>query len=429
MSDVFKTLSDEICNIEKSLYVNDYKVDNIHLWPIYRLAYYIQRKKTRNNHTKNSLFQRIKNYLIFKYLATTNSKKSFNTLTKIVFLGSNSHRIKDDRGIYVNKFFNSISSQVNHIVEYDNLILNLDNNSVSLNSFISKSSRPSKKFIYEIKKLSTAIKLITSKKIDFDRIELFVINVLSYYNRIYPTLKKSNIQKVYVCSYYSQPALGFVIAANQLGIKTIEVQHGPIGLNHLAYSNWNNLPQNEKYLAIPSEIHIWHKNFNFYLSNIFENVKVTGNYYLKNFKIDNINYEKSVFLITLQPMDDKLPNIYFRIIEKYYEKFKIVIRTHPRQNRNSLFKQTKKRLEIKYNVSYHSAKEKSIVEILLKTKIHFTGYSGTFFEALELNVPTLFFNSLALNFFSNFKNDHNCWFCHNMNFNSVDFVIKKNINV
>ena len=47
MVDVFKTISDEICNIEKSLYVNDYKVDNIHLWPIYRLAYYIQRKKKR----------------------------------------------------------------------------------------------------------------------------------------------------------------------------------------------------------------------------------------------------------------------------------------------------------------------------------------------------------------------------------------------
>ena len=269
MSNLFKELSDEIYFIENSLDVNSFKIGDIHLWPIFRLAYYIQRKKKKNNHTQNSLYKRIKNYLIFKYLGITFVKKYFNPLTKTVFLGSNSQRIKNKHGVYVNKFFDKISSPIDHIIEYDNLIFNLDVNSKSLNSFISKLPRTHNKSLNEIKKISKEIKLISKKNIDFDRIELFVSNVLSYYEKIYPILKKSSINKVYVCSYYSQPALGFIIAANQLGIKTIEVQHGPIGEYHLAYSNWNKLPQNKKYLSIPDEIHIWHKNFNFYLSNIF----------------------------------------------------------------------------------------------------------------------------------------------------------------
>ena len=425
MSDIFEELSTEIKKIELAIDVDSYKIEDIHIWPIYRLGYYISQKKKRNNHTKPSLKARVLNKLNKVIINFFTFKKEFNFKTSLVYLGANTQRMKFKDGIYRNKFFHKMASPINHIIEYDNKILNLDRSTNLLEAFLSKPLVKSNLDLSILQKLSAEVENNNEGKFSSKEVELFVIKVLNYYLRILPSLKKSNIKTVYVCSYYSAPALGFVIASNKLGIRTIEVQHGPIGKNHLAYSGWNNYSENINYLAIPDEIHLWHKNFSNHVSNIFNLKKVTGNYYINSIDSKRMKKNKFVFLFTLQPMDSVLPEIYFSIIRKYHSLYKIIIRTHPKQNFNSDFLSTKKLLENNYNVEYNLAINVPLHETLSVTKIHFTGFSGTFFEAFEMNIPTLFFNPLALNFFEEFIEREQ--YCGNLEFEQIDKIIKKHL--
>ena len=424
MENIFDQLKSEINKIESEIDVNSVVIDGIHIWPIYRLGYYISQKKARNGHIKPTFFKKLLNKIFEYYFYYFNKSQDYNPLTTTVYLGSNNFRTKFDDGLFKNKFFNKISSPTNHIIEFNNKLFKLDDNSKLLECFLSKShslNTSSHKIIYD---LSKRINKDLLTNVDLSSINNFVFKVLAYYYKIYPKLKKSNIREVYMCSYYSAPALGYVIAANKLGIKTIEVQHGAISNSHLAYCSWDNNSKEYNYLAIPKELHIWHKNFKDSISGIFKKVVVTGSYYINSVKAVDQKLEKDIFLFTLQPMDSNIPIVYQQIIQKYSKSYKMVIRTHPKHNYNSEFNATKSLMIRKYGVIYQSANDTPIHSVLNKTKIHFTGFSGSFFEAFELNIPSLIFNPIALKLISKFLDEKHCYYCGDYTF----YEVKKLIN-
>ncbi|MEO6773411.1 MAG: hypothetical protein ABI467_10390 [Kofleriaceae bacterium] len=60
----------------------------------------------------------------------------------------------------------------------------------------------------------------------------------------------------FVVNYYDLPAMAFVLACRELGIRTVDIQHGIQGELHMAYSHWNQVPA-AGYAVLPSLFWCW----------------------------------------------------------------------------------------------------------------------------------------------------------------------------
>ena len=392
-SDGFILIKSIIINIEKKINVDSYKYSNIYIWPILRLAIYIYLKKQYNNHQSVSFSQKItaklKSLLLkFSYKLTNN--KNYNL--KNLYFGSNSHRILTN-GKYENKFF----SNENLVVEYDNNLFNLGGNTIPLEKLVklNKDLRNSRNDLNEI---FLKVKEFIPKSVNYNLIKNFCEISLKYYESFQEQLNCPELKKVFILCYYSPSMLGLTIFCKINRINTIEVQHGPISDLHLAYSGWDNCNV-KKYQCI--QIDIWHEGFKKYVEDTFNEISVEGNYYLKKLKY-NKELIKDSILITLQMSDSTLNEIYLHILEEFGDKYKIVIRKHPRQVISSEMNNKIKDLNYRYKNLFFQEGSESINDVLNNSFIHITAHSGTFFEALNFKIPTIFLSQRATEYFHTF---------------------------
>lgn len=138
----------------------------------------------------------------------------------------------------------------------------------------------------------------------------------------------------------------WISAANQLGIITVDVQHGiQVGWNPL-YNNWYELPKEEGYQAIPDYFWVWgEKEFNS-IKKVFASSKhqpIIGGFpwlsrqldYMPPLK-DSVKAElekyNKIFLVILQNQKE-VPVEYLDIIESSGDGVAWIIRHHPKGNK------------------------------------------------------------------------------------------------
>jgi hypothetical protein len=83
---------------------------------------------------------------------------------------------------------------------------------------------------------------------------VFVIRLVSQVLKKILTLK--GVKKVYVTAYYSEPQMALLLAARELGIPTVDLQHGVQARAHKAYGSWSKVPP-EGYNVLPDEFAVW----------------------------------------------------------------------------------------------------------------------------------------------------------------------------
>lgn len=423
--DFFNKIYCEINDLEHKINIESYYFNSIELWPIFRLGYYIYRKKMISRYSKQSTLKKIVDKfkrINLKFSYSFKRKINFDKI-KTLYVGANTHRTLIN-GNYINRYFNHLLNDSSKLIEYNNRFNKLESGAVDI-EFISRDYSYLTKS--EIKSLNILKNDLISLNLDTKLINevvkytLSVINYCSYFESFLSTTK---ISKIYLLSYYSAPALGICIAANKLNIKTIEVQHGPISKFHLAYS-MNFKKKLNSFKAIPDEIHLWHNSFEKIVSDSFKAFKTTGNYYLNEYIDTNRKSNRSKILISLQPKDGILPELYLNIILQFYNKYSIVLRLHPRINISNYLKKQIKNIRKIYGVTISNPYKIPLHEDLRDVFVHITGYSGTTIEALSLGITSLLVDQKANHFFENFIDEEKIIFCDKMSNKKIFQLIEK----
>lgn len=232
----------------------------------------------------------------------------------------------------------------------------------------------------------------------------------------YKFLKKfTSIKKIFLPAWYFPDMMGIIASAKQLGISTIEVQHGKQGKLQAAYSGWNYFPENG-FLNMPDTFWSWGKKS---IHNILRSSPdrkfhkpVLGGYawpiWYKTFiqnesNLDQIKKSKVKLLFTMQgnigdTNDEQLPNSLLNLV-KYYEQksnktsekiFELKIRIHPSKVNEDYFYLKKRLGELFYSelISYSSKLNCSFYDDLLWANHHITFYSSCALEALIFGVKS-----------------------------------------
>ena len=105
-----------------------------------------------------------------------------------------------------------------------------------------------------------------------------------------PTIRRSGAEVAFVNTWYSLEGQAFVLAARRLGLRTVDLQHGMQGAQHVAYSRWCAVPA-DGYATLPDEYWVWGREE----ADAIEawshgthrhRARVTGNFWLQHWRHD-----------------------------------------------------------------------------------------------------------------------------------------------
>ncbi len=173
--------------------------------------------------------------------------------------------------------------------------------------------------------------------------------VLGYEKVFKSILCKYRPKIIFIACYYHDVAFALILACNDLGIKTIEFQHGQQGDYHYMYTHWSKLPKTG-YDLLPEYFWMWGEKSAERIRKWADGtsrhrVLVGGNPWLSycvnesavhdDWKIDmeqleelSGKYSRKV-LVSLQPIPDYFPGYLVEAIKKSKDIFWL-IRLHPK---------------------------------------------------------------------------------------------------
>lgn len=435
--------------IEANYPVNEWKINDIHIWPILRIRLYfylINKIESGKNIFSDNIMSNKKsvtNYSFYKkkgiqlkswlrkIFCIINFYKWFFKLPKKqnVFLGADSHRVEYKQKRY-NRYFDVFIEKFNLFKEsilFEYGGVNIDNHfnkemiwkyDEALKGFIFRKKmffrkRNSKK---ELVGYDSFIKLLESNLITssfsyqnsyFNLVNYIENNFLEKINFFEKVLKRVEPKKLIVLCYYSEEIMAFIVAANKLGVETFEMQHGPQSDIHLAYGSWSNIPT-EGYDMLPRKFWCWDNNtkkmLDFWMgkSRLYSS-QVVGNPWVEYWKRNpEIYFHHNYILYSLQPdpytIEKLFPPVLIEFIRK--QKYKWFIRLHPRQldQRNKLEEFLHKN-EILHLVNIEDATNDPLPQLLTNCIIHITNFSGSAIEASFFNVFTVLISEIGMFFF------------------------------
>jgi len=211
-------------------------------------------------------------------------------------------------------------------------------------------------------------------------------------------LRKFKVEHLINVVYCNYTTIAFILAAKQLGINTTEYQHGSQDETHPHYTKWS-LIGSSGYTLLPQNYWVWNQYTLRYMrewadKTTYHKVTLTGNFYLSSYvtKSQPKPKKKNIVLLTLQ--DPKLlPAFMYDAIQRSSREWHWWVREHPRY---PLDQQTWAKFIECSNGQAVDVSDSDLYELFSNVKIHTTGYSTCAFEAEQFNVPTVFFDTLAL---------------------------------
>lgn len=430
-----------ILQIEQDFPVNNWKINDIHLWPILRIRLFFYLINKLENTKKNSNLQKRTNFKagFFQKIIRLIEKKLTQYKDTVhyffwhfklperenIFLGSDSHRV-DYKNSRFNRYFDVlIEKEQLHgnslYFEYGSDLKNQYNKDL-----IFKYDKPLKGYLSlkgTYKKINTSLDGYTNFLDYLSKQELFhefvkqnkQESIVYWFKKYFglkilfflKVLKKINPQKIVILCYYSDTIYALLVAANRLGIETIEMQHGPQTDIHLSYGSWTCVP-NEGYDVLPRNFWCWDN----YSKEVLEKwisknkkyaVKVVGHPWVEYWKNNEKEYfEKDFILYSLQPNPITLEQLFTPTILQLIKEtdIKWFIRLHPRQLKElDSIKSFLKEKNVLHNVNIDNATYDALPILLSNAKKHITHSSGSALEASYYGLKTILINEIGLKSF------------------------------
>tara|TARA_Y100000294_G_scaffold177740_1_gene204570 strand:+ start:1090 stop:2568 length:1479 start_codon:yes stop_codon:yes gene_type:complete len=419
--------------LEEKLNKNQLKYKNIKLLPFIRLLLFTESniKNIIKLNKKNFIsrfvffFLRIHNIIIKKIKYIFDIYKLKKKKIDLIFFSHNQFyydNIENKKtNLFIDPYFKALKKKFNSLkveivpINYKNknnklfepYYLNLLN--VSTSSYIKKffglNSENEKntyknfnlKYVKSIIGNSQYIKM--NKKLD---------QIIFDYQIIKIFLKQLKPKIVFFNCYYLYENFSLILACKDLGIKTVDIQHGGQELYHLMYSNWFK-PQKNGYELLPEYFWVWGKNQK---NDGFLNHKKTKHKYMVggklqlNFWKKNKNYfdkylkeEKKLFLSNAKKYDKiimfavtfEIPDIVIDLIKSSPKNWLWLFRYHPRHTNMAGIE--KKLYKLKnFNVEFKFS-SKVDLNFLLNNITHvIVEYSSVIYDAEYFNVSSIILN-------------------------------------
>ena len=434
-------IKDFILQVESKFSVNDWQVDGVHIWPYLRIRLFfflIRQVEQINNQTDQSNFHhqsdqlsKLSPFHFLKYLLKQIYGRLFLSnffsrlpQKKIIFLGSDAHRVPFKNKRY-NRYFDVLIDKYN--IHQDAIYFEYDSKALG--------NQYNQDLVYKFQKaLQYFLKYRRDEKIEvkLDRyadfltyleesgvgssfiksnsnqhIDLWARGFIKKIQFFKTIINSIDPEKLVILCYYSDNVMAFTAAANQEGVKTIEMQHGPQTAIHMAYSNWTKIPA-LGYDMLPRHYWCW----DFYSKEIIStwakpplySVQISGNPWVNYWKENVHEYShKNFVLYALQPNQvctiQQLfpPSIVNFIKNQPYQWF---LRLHPRQipERESLVNYLKQN-GISELVNIDEATNDPLPLLLLNAALHVTHCSGSTIEAAFFDTHTVLINKIGIDSF------------------------------
>ncbi len=394
---------------EEQFDVASWKVKGVYFWHLIRNRFIVDKRKKTNKNELKFWIKLIWGTFINSFILI---KKSFNYKEKNLFIsgGDVFERIEDG---YKHKFFQSLWEEnlaTPIYLEYRKGKIKGSVNSIEfltptliftkiIGFFIRvdlEKLRDYNRFIkYARQKLTSEYNHIISK--DFVSREIKIVKASEIYWKF--LLKKLSVKKVYIVAYYNGHFYGLIKACRELGIDTIEIQHGVQGAYHLAYGSFYNIPQ-QGYDTLPKIYWCWNE---IYFNSINEWASKTSfhkaynkghtwiNYLRKN-KILTEGHNKDIILFTSQPykLEIAFSQFVLEVLTKIQDLGIVYLRLHPSQlSYKEKIREYLKSNNIYEYVNMDVASTENLAKILNRTKLHITLDSSVIIEADMFDVDSV----------------------------------------
>jgi hypothetical protein len=268
--------------------VNDWRVNGLQIWPFLRTG--IAYSQNRNPNTKNKIApsrkfrQRIVDDLrtVFTLLVQLPIVRLKHTSAKRLFFGTISHRSRIDN-LWINKYFDMAVHDLKRSGERSVILEGtkdlhrerLFNSEMVYSLFslyiftelakrFSKHSQvavslPKYEEFYSFLLKSVDHPDLIEKNFKKGDVERRSISLYLRKESVKKQLKSSSVEWVYILCYYSATLYPVIAACNELGIPTVDIQHGGIGPGHFSYDSWSQVPASG-YSLLPRFFWSWDVN-------------------------------------------------------------------------------------------------------------------------------------------------------------------------
>lgn len=426
--------------LEENLAVNDYRFKGVLVWPYIKVSIYIKmlglvnRKKssTQAVRASNPQMHRLRMYL-------GNLKRFFHTLTalwqsSVVILAPEAHNNVMAKGAVLNRSTYGMNKCFE--AHQQRAPLNLEYNDE--HSFC---DTPKKYpawdisfFVFALNELCRSLIKRTQHRGDAELHYVDEINQCLEEAGLPIALKKHSLywelkrvfwlssvfralfwllrtKKLVVVCFYNAVSISATKAAHELGIETIEYQHGIQNSFQPMYNNWLNVPE-RGYDWIPRQFHVWSESN---ARNVEtwtgltkgHSVKVVGNAFIENYIQDCVSRDnpyaalrsdfERVILITLQN-EDYFPVMISEVIDALPDSWCWVFKEHPHNKIQHVRGLDLSDLKARKNVVW--VEQGDAYQLLDVTDVHATAFSTVAFEALAFEVPTVFYHEVATECFA-----------------------------
>ena len=424
----------DLMAIEKAYPVQRWKLNGIHLWPILKRELFFfefaKLQKTKEKKAGRSLVGRSLALLKTKTAAYYQLFTLKLHPSDFVFAGAPAHRVTWNGKAY-NRYFDPIitylrSKNVNsYLTEYypiDKKTVFHPDNFIAVATLYPafKKSHPLRQDWLKLVKEPVFQDFLLTLRIKFPDYEqdlekklLSVVDAIASWRDLYLYLFKQTKPRYAVgLCYYTHALFGMNVAADELGIISVDMQHGGQGELHPAYTFFK-VPK-EGYNTLPKEFWCWdsssYGHIKSWTKGKAHQVKLIGNPWFSFLKETEKSFEgnftggKKLILFSHQPVVPALDLYLIQSIKETRGSYQWWIRLHPR-----ISKAEKEAIEILLkghgifeSVELKKATQLPLPIILNQTAVHLSKYSGTIIESIMSGVPTIILGEVGHRTFSQF---------------------------
>lgn len=424
--------------------VQDWVVNGYHIWPILKLYIFFSIFRLKYNEVSKKestyikLYRLIHSFFSFFKLVFLKKRKKKH----VMFSGANNYRVS-----YQNKFVNRFYFPFYKIckdnntpfvtVDFDrrdktkeyqerkNIFFLKDYTYITyfFRKFRFKKNHPNELLNFD----SFVTELNIALNSNFDEKKLInllhqkteEINNYKYVYNIF--IKKFNVDLGIGICYYSLPMFAFHNLCNDLGIKSIDYQHGTQGDSHVSYTGFYK-EFKDKLSLLPKAFWVWDEpsaaNLEKWVAINNKEVLRGGNSWLqyltkndKNMGAD-LSPNKKIILYTMQ--FDFLDKEIIDAIKLAGNDYVWWLRLHPRKTH--IIDELEKLLEkegLKDRVEIKKATELPLIQILSSTFVHISKFSGSIIEAEQCGVSSIIIDVIGLEAFKEYVEKGNCMYLSN----------------
>lgn len=379
------------------------QVLNCHIWPVIRFNLYsllLQKEYgTQEGHPKESFTSSLRGFFVYFFPSIFNLFFFLRKGKETVIL-NHKRKVKNAAGFFECKYTEFLTGSDACVLEapfnnrhfkpsntpnvvYLDLILNI----ARLYSVFGRKKKIGASDLSKLERLHAELNSEFGLSIwDFNALVLKMLykyKAISYFAK--RILGKLRANRLIVTVSYSDVNLPFIEQAKLRGMKVIEIQHGIMGLNHIAYNYLNK----KEHLWFPDVIWVWStfwkESSRFPISA--EEVLIKGFPFLERYKKawDKQDRGKNQVLIVSQgPYSDRIMEFACRLKRKIDStEFKILYKPHPSEFVSGVTK-----FDILANAGISVSTESNIYDLFASSIAQIGVNSTALFEGLEFGLKT-----------------------------------------